>query len=133
MCIRDSNKTHEFAEYQLEFVGTDISEEGFRRGILGKFNVTRNGKDLGIHMPRINQYPGRMEPLPAPVSLSTWNHDLQLTLMSAEEDGSFAYLRAIKSPFIGWLWFSAAIMFAGTMVSVWPSQRKRPEQKQEAA
>jgi len=120
---------HEFAEYTLSFEGTRISEEGFRKGVLGDFRLSRYGKDLGIYTPRINHYKTRREPLPAPVSLVYWNHDLQLTLMSADEDGSFAYLRVIKSPFIAWLWFSAFVILLGTILSIWPSSKLRAQKR----
>ena len=124
---------HQFEEYTFEFTGTDIVDEGFRTSTLGNFLVTRDGKKLGTFAPRINTYNTRREPLPAPVSLVRWNHDLQLTLMSAEEDGSFAYLRVIKTPYITWLWFSALFIVLGTAMSVWPSRKKGVAAKRNAA
>jgi len=119
---------HEFAEYTLEFEGTEIVEEGFRRGVIGVFRLSRDSVDMGVYRPRINHYAARREPLPAPASLSRWDHDLQLTLMSAEEDGSFAYLRVIRTPFMMWLWFAAFVIVAGTTLSVWPSRKREDQQ-----
>jgi cytochrome c-type biogenesis protein CcmF len=121
--------THQFGEYSLVFEGTRVTDEGFRKSTFGDFKLSRDGQELGTFSPRINLYTTRREPLPAPVSLVRWDHDLQLTLMSAEEDGSFAYLRVIRSPFMAWLWFSAFVIFGGTMMSIWPSAKKKPKGK----
>ena len=125
--------THQFEEYTFEFTGTDVVDEGFRTSTLGNFAVTRNGEAIGTYAPKINTYTTRREPLPAPVSLVRWDHDLQLTLMSAEEDGSFAYLRVIKTPYITWLWFSSVLVVFGTGMSVWPSRKKSGPENRKAA
>jgi len=119
---------HEFAEYTITFEDIEILPEGFRESRIGKFRVSKQGKDLGLFEPRINTYKTRPGmPLPAPTSRVTPTHTLQLSLMSVEKDGSFAYLRVIRMPYMVWLWIAAAVMFFGTMIAIWPSATRRPQ------
>jgi cytochrome c biogenesis factor len=48
-----------------------------------------------------------------------------------EEEGRIIGIKVIIEPLIFWLWFGGGIMGLGTLVSAWPSAKRKTRTKEE--
>ena len=63
-----------------------------------------------------------MDPVATPAVRTSLTHDLYLTLMSVDPNGSIG-LRAIVTPAVVWIWIGVFVMVAGTVICLLPPRR----------
>lgn len=121
-------------EYEITYLEATTKEEDHRFSRIARFEASKNGRNLGILEPKLNNYV-RManSTIGTPAVKTTLQEDLYLNLVNINDDGSIVGLQVIIEPLIFWLWFGGAIMCLGTGVSAWPERRKKQSQKQEAS
>jgi cytochrome c-type biogenesis protein CcmF len=98
-------------EPQRSVVGADVE-------VLGA-----NGAVIGLLDPRMNFYPRSEQPVPTPSVRSRPQGDLYLNLQAFAQDGSNATIRAIVEPLVPWIWVGGFVVFAGSLISMWPTAR----------
>ncbi len=78
-----------------------------------------------IFEPRMNFYVGsRMrDPIFSPDTRSTFGSDLYFSLVELPPDGASVHVKLIERPFMMWLWWSAPLIFAGSVLAAWPARR----------
>lgn len=121
-------------EYELTYLEATTKEEPHRYSRIARIKATKDGRDLGVLEPKLNNYV-RManSTIGTPAVKTTLQEDLYLNLVNINDDGSVVGLQVIIEPLIFWLWFGGAIMCFGTAVSAWPERRKRAPQQQEVS
>ena len=67
-----------------------------------------------------------------PAVKTTLGKDLYLSLVKIDEDNDRIGLQVIIEPLVFWLWFGGGIMGLGTLISAWPSRRKRTTNSKDA-
>jgi cytochrome c-type biogenesis protein CcmF len=68
-----------------------------------------------------------------PAIMSTFGHDLYLTLDQLEEDTQRATIKAYLNPLVMWVWISTLFFLGGTIVSMLPDKRRARQAAVEAA
>ena len=54
-------------------------------------------------------------------------------MINIDEDGGVIGLQVIIEPMMIWLWIGGGIMGIGTLISAWPSRRRKGKEQQIAA
>ena len=68
-----------------------------------------------------------------PAVKNLYDRDVYVNLINIDEDGGVIGLQVIIEPMMIWLWIGGGIMGFGTLISAWPSRRKKGKGKQIAA
>jgi cytochrome c-type biogenesis protein CcmF len=127
-------ETVQVEEYSLTYIEATTKTEPHRISRIARIQASKNGRDLGILEPKLNDYV-RMggSTIGTPAVKTTLQEDLYLNMVNINDDGSVVGLQVIIEPLMFWLWFGGGVMSMGTLVSAWPSRRKKKEQKDEAS
>ena len=127
-------ETVQVEEYSLTYIESTTKSEPHRISRIARIQASKNGRDLGILEPKLNDYI-RMggSTIGTPAVKTTLQEDLYLNMVNINDDGSVVGLQVIIEPLMFWLWFGGGVMSMGTLVSAWPSRRKKKEQKDEAS
>jgi cytochrome c-type biogenesis protein CcmF len=112
-------------DYVMTFTGSEWEEQPHRRSLVARFNVERNGEDLGDIAPRLNHYAGMGSPIGTPEVHSGLDEDLYVSLINVDEVANVASIQVLVEPLVWWLWFGGGVMMVGTIISAWPSRRRR--------
>lgn len=111
--------------YTLAFLRTDELREPHRTSLAARVAVTRDGKDLGVLSPRMNQYDTQREPIGSPTVRSLLFEDLYLSVMNIDAAGGRLGLHVFINPLVGWIWPATGIMALGGLLAVLPPSRRR--------
>lgn len=119
--------------YTLTFEKLNFSEEPHRTTVAAQLRVQKNGDSLGTIAPAMNFYPTQREPVGTPDVRTFGAEDLYTSLMTFEQDGSRAAVKAFVNPLVSWIWWSLPLFIVGTLISLWPQRRARPAPTPKAA
>jgi cytochrome c-type biogenesis protein CcmF len=108
----------EIGGYTLTFLDARVSPEPHMTRQIARFEVSRNGRSLGVLDPSINFYPTQREPIGTPKVRTRLTHDLYLTLMNVSANS--AGVRAILTPAVLWIWVGVLLMVLGTAICLLP-------------
>jgi cytochrome c-type biogenesis protein CcmF len=108
--------------YTLRFTGAANVEAPHRFEQRAAVAIERGGREVGTLEPALNHYPTQMDPVATPAVRTSLTHDLYLTLMSVDPNGSIG-LRAIVTPAVVWIWIGVFVMVAGTVLCLLPPRR----------
>ncbi len=100
--------------YELTFQGVRADREPHRVAQKASVLVSRGERPVTTLEPALNHYATMREPIGTPDVRTALGHDLYLTLMSVEGDGSVG-LKAIVTPAVLWIWIGVFIIVAGTL------------------
>ena len=53
------------------------------------------------------------------------DEDLYLNLVNMNADGSVVGLQVITQPLVLWLWLGGGMMMVGTLITAWPSRKRK--------
>jgi cytochrome c-type biogenesis protein CcmF len=115
-------ETLELEGYTLRFTGAANVAQPHRLEQRAEVAVVRGGRELATLAPSLNHYPTQMDPVATPAVRTSITHDLYLTLMSVDPNGSVG-LRAIVTPAVVWIWIGVFVMVAGTVLCLLPPRR----------
>ncbi len=107
--------------YTIEYISGETRPDDHVTKQAAVLDIRRNGKTVGQLEPTLNFYPARREPLSTPAVRTTLGHDLYITLMSTDRDGSIG-IRAIVTPAVLWVWIGVFMMVLGTALCLLPGR-----------
>jgi cytochrome c-type biogenesis protein CcmF len=110
--------------YTLTFLRTDELREPHRTSLAARVAVSRDGEDIGILSPRMNQYDSQREPIGSPAVRSFLYEDLYLSVMNLDAGGGTLALRVFINPLVGWIWIAMGVMALGGLLAVLPPPRR---------
>jgi cytochrome c-type biogenesis protein CcmF len=119
----DQNQTHTFGDVELTFTGARNEQEPQRMSQIATFALTTKGKALGLIEPRLNHYPRQQ--VVTPGVHSTLTRDIYLSILEVSNAQQQVTIRAIRNPYQVWVWWSAPLLMAGTLLALWPVGRKK--------
>lgn len=111
------------AGYRLTFEGIDTREEAHRSSLIARVAVSRDGRDLGVLLPRMNQYRSQREAIGTPAVRTGLFEDLYLSAMHIDPERGSLGLMAMVNPLVSWLWIATVVMAAGGLLALWASSR----------
>jgi cytochrome c-type biogenesis protein CcmF len=110
--------------YTLTFVKADDVMEPHRRSLVATVAISRDGKDLGVLEPRMNQYATEREPIGTPAVRTSLKEDLYLSVMNIDPQRGTLGLLAMVNPMVGCLWAATAVMALGGLMALVPARRR---------
>ena len=114
----------EIGGYQIEYVGTDVSQKVDRQESVTTLNAYRDGSFLRTLTARRDFYPAfSMSSTKAGIH-STPVEDLYVVPSETMEDGRSGF-RVLVNPLVWWMWVAGPVFMLGTVISLWP--RRAPE------
>jgi len=111
--------------YTLTFVRTDELREPHRTSLAARVAVTRDGRDLGVLSPRMNQYDNQREPIGSPAVRTMLFEDLYLSVMNIDPARGQLGLHVFVNPLVGWIWPATLVMALGGVLAVLPLPRRK--------
>lgn len=82
--------------------------------------------DGDVHAPALTRFPNATQTIGTPSVAWGLREDVYLTLsVSPESEGGPAVIGVIVEPLVSWLWIGGGVMALGTLLAVWPGQRRR--------
>jgi cytochrome c-type biogenesis protein CcmF len=132
------NETVQFQGYDLTFIGKEQVVLPHRTSTVAHVKVERDGATIGTYSPRMNYFAGsRMsDPIWTPDVRSTGLSDLYFSLIEIPQDGQSLQIKFIERPFMMWAWWSAPLIFLGSIIAIIPPfwlRRRRSEAPTAAA
>ena len=115
----------EIQEYRLTYTGKETVAESHRASEIAKVTVSRDGRDIGVLEPKLNNYFRMGTVIGTPAVHNFLDEDLYLNLVNMNEDGSIVGLQVITQPLVLWLWVGGGVMMVGTLISAWPARRRK--------
>ncbi len=110
----------------LTLEGITAEETPQRFEVKTTIGLLKKGKNLDPLIPQMNFYPVSREPIGSPAIRSTWSHDLYLTLIHFEKDGSEASLRVMVAPAVVWIWIGGGIVMLGGLLALVLKKKEGP-------
>ncbi len=117
-------------DYTLTFQGTETRVEPHRQSTLALVSVSRNGRALGVLVPRMNQYAAQREPIGTPAVRWSLVEDLYLSFVSLDAKAETLVLSVFINPLVSWIWLATGIVLLGSLLALWPV-RSRPSADKE--
>ncbi|MEZ4322653.1 MAG: heme lyase CcmF/NrfE family subunit [Myxococcota bacterium] len=118
--------TVQFESYDITFTGSSLEKKSHRDSVVAEFLVQSGGAELGTFHPKMNYFRGsRMgDPIWTPDVRSTPLGDLYFSLIEIPQDGQTVQIKFIERPFMMWAWWSAPLIFLGSLIAAWPARRR---------
>jgi cytochrome c-type biogenesis protein CcmF len=124
MTIREGN-TKSFMGYDITYTGTERLDEPHRWSRVARFDIQKDGRSLGQAEPRLNHYKKMNQAIGTPTVMSGLDEDLYLSLVQVDTEGKMASLSIVVEPLVWWLWFGGGVMLLGSIISGWPTRRRK--------
>jgi cytochrome c-type biogenesis protein CcmF len=120
--LREGESTH-LGDYTLTFVKAEEVAEPHRQSLVATIAVSRDGRDLGILLPRMNQYASQREPVGTPAVRTFLTEDLYLSVMNINPSTGTLGLLAIVKPMVAWIWGATIVMALGGLIALVTTRR----------
>lgn len=109
--------------YTLTFTGVRQLEKPHRTEIIADMIVSKNGKQVAVMGPRMNQYAMMREPIGTPDVRTTFTGDLYLSVTNIDPASQTVGLMLLVNPMVGWIWIAVLVMAFGGLIATFPSRR----------
>jgi len=126
MTIREG-KTKSFMGYDITYTGTERLDEPHRWSRVARFDIDKDGENLGQAEPRLNHYKKMNQSIGTPTVMSGLDEDLYLSLVQVDPEGKMASLSVVVEPLVIWLWAGGGVMLLGCVIAGWPTRRRRED------
>ncbi|MEO8217689.1 MAG: heme lyase CcmF/NrfE family subunit [Acidobacteriota bacterium] len=121
-----SGESTTLGPYTLKFLGVEERPEPNRQSTIARVAVSRNGKQLAVMTPRMNQYLTQREPVGTPDVRTSLSSDLYLSILNVDPATQTVGFLALINPMVGWIWIATAVMAFGGVIAL-VSPRKAAE------
>jgi cytochrome c-type biogenesis protein CcmF len=108
--------------YTLTFLGTETRNEPNRVATIARVSVAKNGKEIEVIEPRMNQYAAMREPIGTPAVHSTLAGDLYVSIMNLDGSGNNVGLLLLITPMVSWIWIAVLLMGLGGVIAIIPTR-----------
>jgi cytochrome c-type biogenesis protein CcmF len=119
---------------QLEIGDYTLKMAGYREGVtpdydFGKvaLDVSRNGKFIRTLMPERRVFKNSGQATTTVGLHSTPREDLYVIFAGMSQDKATFEIKAYVKPLVFWIWFGAATMIFGTIITLLPDRRQKTE------
>jgi cytochrome c-type biogenesis protein CcmF len=110
-----TGQTQQASGHDVKFLGVFQQQEPHRSSLIGRFSVSRDGKELAVLEPRMNQYERMREPIGTPDVYTTAGGDFYIALSNIDPATQTASITVFSSPLIVWIWIAVVIMALGAL------------------
>jgi len=118
-------QTQKVAGYDLTFTGIEDHQEPHRVSTIARFILARNGKQLAILEPRMNQYETMREPIGSPDVYTTIAGDFYVSIAALDPVSNSVAVNVYVTPMVGWIWIAVIVMGLGGVMALIPPRTPR--------
>jgi len=111
--------------FDVTFLGVESESEPHRFATIGRFSVKREGQEVAVLTPRMNQYEAMREPVGSPDVYTTAAGDFYISLSNIDPTSQTASITVFAAPMIVWIWISVILMGIGGLISLIPARQAR--------
>ncbi|HYO74850.1 MAG TPA: cytochrome c-type biogenesis CcmF C-terminal domain-containing protein [Thermoanaerobaculia bacterium] len=110
--------------FDLQFLGSDERSEPHRTSIVARFALSRNGEQVAVLEPRMNQYQMMREPIGSPAVYTTVGGDFYIALSNIDVANQTTSITVFAAPLVVWIWISVIVMGLGALFGLIPNRRR---------
>jgi cytochrome c-type biogenesis protein CcmF len=118
-------QTQRAVGYDLTFNGVEQRNEPHRLSTIGTFTLAKDGKQLDVLTPRMNQYQMMREPIGSPSVYSTAARDVYISLSNVDGSAQTASVTLYVAPMVLWIWLAVIAMALGALFGLVPVRQRR--------
>jgi cytochrome c-type biogenesis protein CcmF len=116
--------TATMGRFTATFDKAEFTKEPHRDSVAAVFTITDGGAIVGEQRPRLNYYPRQREPIYTPAVYTTLTTDFYLSVVELDPKGAYVVVRMITMPGIVWLWVAPFLIALGSLIAMWPHERR---------
>jgi len=117
-------QTQHAAGFDVTFLGIEERAEPHRVATVGRFAIAREGKQVAILEPKMNQYEMMREPIGSPSVHSTAAGDYYISISNIDTRNETASITVFASPLVVWIWISVIFMGVGALFGLFPARQR---------
>ena len=117
-------ETLQASGHDVTFLGIEERQEPHRLSTIARFSVARDGKEVAVLAPRMNQYQMMREPIGSPDVHTTAAGDYYIALSNLDPVAQTASITVFASPLVVWIWISVVAMGLSALFGLIPSRRR---------
>jgi cytochrome c-type biogenesis protein CcmF len=114
----------EINDYSITYNGLQVHEDPNKTTVYADMNIKKNGNPYTTLSPAKQFFKTWEEPVSEVDFESGIKEDLYLILAGWTESGQKAIFKVVINPLVSWLFFGVNILIIGTLVAIWPDERK---------
>ncbi len=107
--------------HTVTFLGTTTEERPEKQAIVASIQI--DGGD--VYRPSLNRFRQAGQLIGEPSVRPSVIDDVYLTLLDPPDETGAATIRVVIEPLVSWLWVGGAVMAFGTLLALFPGQRRR--------
>lgn len=113
-------------QYQVKFISLASFDTSDNRNVArAVVDVYKNGQKVDELYPRRDYYYDSDQPMTIPGLRSTLDDDLYIILADWQPiSAQGATFKVFHNPLVGWLWIGGLVFLFGTLVAMWPDQKR---------
>jgi cytochrome c-type biogenesis protein CcmF len=119
--VLDEGTSVDFGGYTFTYLGVEEATDSRRTSLLAQVQI--DGGD--VYEPAISRYTQSGMLIGTPSVRTSFVEDIYLTLDEVARNGGPATIRVAIKPLIIWIWIGGAIVVLGTLLAIYPGQRRR--------
>jgi cytochrome c-type biogenesis protein CcmF len=109
--------------FTFKFLGTEIRNEVNRVATIARFVLIKDGREITILEPRMNQYLMMREPIGTPAVHTTLGGDVYVSIMNIDASSETVGVLMLYTPMVGWIWYAVLLMGLGGVIALIPQRR----------
>ncbi|HYH09958.1 MAG TPA: cytochrome c-type biogenesis CcmF C-terminal domain-containing protein [Thermoanaerobaculia bacterium] len=117
-------QTQQASGHAVTFLGIEERQEPHRLSTIARFSVAREGKEVAVLEPRMNQYQMMREPIGSPDVHTTAGGDYYIALSNIDTAAQTVSITVFASPLVVWIWISVVFMGLSALFGLVPSRRR---------
>jgi cytochrome c-type biogenesis protein CcmF len=118
----DEGESGRVAGHTIRYLGTEDRKDGDKQVLTARVKVD-GGR---VFAPALTKFPNATQTIGTPSVKWGAKEDVYLTFVSPPEStGGTAIIGVIVEPLVSWLWIGGFVMAIGTILAVWPGERRR--------
>ncbi len=118
-------QTFKASGYDLTFLGVQDRAEPHRLSTIASFSLAKDGRELAVLQPRMNQYQMMREPIGSPDVHTTLMRDVYIALSNVDPARQTASITVYNAPMVVWIWIAVIAMGLGALFSLIPARQSR--------
>jgi len=118
----EPGSTHTIGSYTIRYDELSFRPEPGMDVATASLTILEDVTQVGILQPQKQFHHRTQQPVSEVAIRSTLREDLYVVLAGWEESTQTISLLVMVSPLIAWVWIGGAVVFAGSIIAIWPTR-----------
>ncbi len=117
----EPGSTQTIGSYTIRYDELSFRSEPGMDVATASLTILQDATQVGILQPQKQFHHRTQQPVSKVAIRSTFREDLYVVLADWEESTQTISLQVMVIPLIAWVWIGGAVLFAGTVIAIWPT------------